>query len=84
MPRLKLQPSGATLWKLLLSAACLLVLSLNVGCTTTPEPVYQGCVCQSTDMLTEIAKGELDWCAPATAAWEREWHRECGVICDGR
>ena len=41
----------------------------------------RGCVCQSSDALIEIATGQLDDCAPSVAAWEREWHRDCGEIC---
>jgi hypothetical protein len=60
----------------------LLALSWNVGCVTT-DAVSMGCVCQSNGVLSEIASGQLDYFCPKTAAWEREWHRDCEAVCDG-
>ena len=69
-------------WRRRTSAALLLVMSLSVAAAcATPRVGGSGCICQPDGVLEEIASGELAECAPATEAWEREWHRECAEAC---
>ena len=70
-------------WKPLYSVVVLLLLSLTAGCVTT-DAVALGCVCQSRGVLREISTGRLEHFCPETADWEREWHRDCEAVCDGR
>lgn len=55
----------------------LLLSLLGVGACATPPVASNGCIGQSDAVLAEIASGSLDEHNPATAAWEREWHRDC-------
>ena len=81
----KLLGDGADRCRLPKSAALLLAVSLSAGvaCTTLPADT-RGCICQSDDVLREIASGRAEFCTPALAAWEREWYRDCREVCDGK
>ena len=57
-----------------------LLCGLMSGCATAPAAV-QGCVCQGSAALGEIASGQLMTCAPGVAAWETEWYRDCAEAC---
>ena len=74
---------GRGRWRRLSSVSALLFASFSVAATCgTPPVVADGCVCQGDGVLLEIGTGQLDKCAPATAAWERQWHRDCREVCD--
>jgi len=77
--RFKKLPTGAGSRSRLPSSVRMLpvlLLSVVAGCVTLP-PANDGCIGQSDAVLEEIASGSLVEHNPATAAWEREWHRAC-------
>jgi len=66
-------------WAPLRLTRWLVLLLLVGGCAHSgrTEPV---CTSQNSAVLIEIITGQLDYCAPATAQWERELARDCGWI----
>jgi len=65
-----------------LASVLAILILCGIGCAKTPKATPSGCVCQGTGVLEEIASGRFEECSPETAAWEREWYRDCRHICD--
>lgn len=59
--------------------SCAVASASVAGCASSPS--YRlVCIEQSDDVLREIESGQLDACAPATAAWERRVAQLCGWV----
>ena len=69
--------SGRCRGKRIALALCV-VFSVSAGCQTPRS--RPPCVAQPTAAMIEILRGQLDDCAPAVAAWEREQARACGWV----